>query len=59
MYAVSPLSYIFQRGQVLRYSLVSKECYKLKYLIPELYNLGIEGGYEGAIILKPTWYLFR
>ena len=49
-----PLSYIFQRGQGIKvFSLVSKECYKLKYLIPELYNSNIEGGYEGAIVLKP------
>ena len=49
-----PLSYIFQRGQGIKvFSLVSKRCYALGYLIPELYNANIEGGYEGAIVLKP------
>ena len=49
-----PLSYIFQRGQGIKvFSLVSKECYKLGYVIPELYKSKAVGNYEGAIVLKP------
>ena len=34
-----PLSYIFQRGQGIKvFSLISKECYNLHYVIPELYK---------------------
>ena len=49
-----PLSYIFQRGQGIKvFSLISKECYNLHYVIPELYKSTAVGSYEGAIVLKP------
>ena len=54
MFVVFPYHISFREVKVLKvFSLVSKECYALGYLIPELYNANIEGGYEGAIVLKP------
>jgi len=54
-----PLSYLFMRGQGVKiFSLVSKECKKMNYLIPVLRNANVdnpedEEGYEGAIVLPP------
>ena len=59
-----PLSYIFMRGQGIKiFSLVSKECRALDFLIPTLNprvekdndedNIENDDGYEGAIVLDP------
>jgi DNA polymerase elongation subunit (family B) len=49
-----PLMWIFTRGQTAKtYSLVSKECRELGYIIPTLYKKS-SGGYAGAVVLPPN-----
>lgn len=53
-----PLSYLFMRGQGIKiFSLVSKKCRKLDYLIPLLKKFDeatdIDEKYEGATVLEP------
>ena len=48
-----PLMWIFTRGQTAKtYSLVSKECRGLGYVIPTLYKQE-SGSYAGAVVLPP------
>ncbi len=51
-----PLSYLFFRGQGVKiFSLVSKECRELNYLIPVVKKPdGDSEGYDGAIVFQPT-----
>jgi DNA polymerase elongation subunit (family B) len=52
-----PLSYLYMRGQMIKtLSLVSSECHKENYLIPELPKpaLDVKESYEGAEVLEPT-----
>lgn len=51
-----PFYYLFSRGQMIKtLSLVSSECLKLQYLIPELPKppQDIKDSYEGAEVLEP------
>lgn len=49
-----PLMWIFTRGQTAKtYSLVSKECRNLGYVIPTLYRKE-SGSYAGAVVLPPN-----
>jgi len=51
-----PFSYLFSRGQMIKtLSLVSSECLKLHYLIPELPKPpeDVKDSYEGAEVLEP------
>lgn len=52
-----PFSFLFLRGQMIKtLSLVSSECLKESYLLPELPrpNEDVKDSYEGAIVLDPT-----
>lgn len=52
-----PLAYLFMRGQMIKtLSLVSSECMKENYIIPELPRPDddIKESYEGAEVLEPT-----
>ena len=52
-----PLAYLFMRGQMIKtLSLVSSECMKENYIIPELQKLDdeIKESYEGAEVLEPN-----
>ncbi len=56
-----PLSYLFMRGQMIKtLSLVSSECQKENYLIPELPRPkeDTKDSYEGAEVLEPTPAIF-
>ena len=52
----TPLSWIFMRGQGVKIlSLVSRECKKQKYILPDLYiDRNDTDTYEGAVVLPPT-----
>ena len=52
----TPLSWIFMRGQGVKIlSLVSKECKRQKYILPDLYiDRNDTDTYEGAVVLPPT-----
>jgi len=52
-----PFSFLFLRGQMIKtLSLVSSECLKESYLLPELPRPkeDVKDSYEGAIVLDPT-----
>lgn len=56
-----PFSYLFMRGQMIKtLSLVSSECQKENYLIPELPRPkeDTKDSYEGAEVLEPTPAIF-
>ena len=54
-----PINFLVFRGQGIKLtSYVAKKCMEKGYLMPDLEKSGLDGGYEGAIVLPPKTKIY-
>jgi DNA polymerase elongation subunit (family B) len=54
-----PINFLVFRGQGIKLtSYVAKKCMEKGYLMPDLEKAGMDGGYEGAIVLPPKTKIY-